>query len=814
MKILLLATAWALVSPIAAADLPVRNYRYAGPFVVKTPVMIDSLNLEGKRFDPEMLLNATLDLSLANNGKTVSAPLAPACDAPFALHLLQFDVQNTVYRKVGISVKGMKHYTLYVDGKESNGSDVALLPMTHCITIKYLSQRGQTDSLDVKLSGTDDALTLVSGKERLYTLLDVLNGKQYSATSISPTGRYLTTCYYDRDKSGTVNYLWRITDLRTGNIVKESDQSLSWMPHSDRYYTMQRTDNGRQLTVTDIVSGKETVLAKNIPEGTVTLSPNADYLVISTMEEGAKEDPDIYQIVEPDDRQPGWRNRSKLSLFDVKTGLLQPLTYGHHNVWLQDISEDGRYLLLMTSHSRLTKRPTTLSSLLRLDVKTLQADTLVADDGFLSEAFFSPDGKQIGIVGSPEAFNGIGKNVPEGMTPSNYDHQLFTLDVATRRVKALTKYFNPSVSSCSWSNADGQIYFTAMDKDYVHLFRANPSTGKIVQIPTAEEFVSGFHLSSRSPMAAWFGESASNSDRLYLLNMKTQKSSLIEDLSKQRLEGVTLGTCRPYDFVTSRGDTISARYYLPPHFDAKKKYPMIVYYYGGCWPTSRAFKNGYPANVYTAQDYVMLIINPSGAAGFGQAFSARHVNTAGRGVAEDIIDVTKGFLREHAYVDSKKVGCIGASYGGFMTQYLQTQTDIFAAAISHAGISDHTSYWGEGYWGYSYSETSMANSYPWADKELFVNQSPLFNVDKIHTPILFLHGNADTNVPIGESIQMFNALKLLGRETAFVVVDKENHIISDYHKRIKWQNTIFAWFAKYLKGDNTWWDALYPSKTL
>lgn len=122
-----------------------------------------------------------------------------------------------------------------------------------------------------------------------------------------------------------------------------------------------------------------------------------------------------------------------------------------------------------------------------------------------------------------------------------------------------------------------------------------------------------------------------------------------------------------------------------------------------------------------------------------------------------------------------------------MTQYLQTQTDIFAAAISHAGISDHTSYWGEGYWGYSYSEVSMANSYPWSNPDLFVKQSPLFNADKIHTPLLFLHGDADVNVPVGESIQMFTALKLLGRETAFVAVTGQDHHIVDYGKRIQWQ---------------------------
>ncbi|MDE6814079.1 MAG: prolyl oligopeptidase family serine peptidase, partial [Duncaniella sp.] len=215
-----------------------------------------------------------------------------------------------------------------------------------------------------------------------------------------------------------------------------------------------------------------------------------------------------------------------------------------------------------------------------------------------------------------------------------------------------------------------------------------------------------------------------------------------------------------------------------------------------------------------AHGYVVLVINPSGAAGFGQEFASRHVNTAGEGVAEDIIEGVKQFTAANPWVDASKIGCIGASYGGFMTQYLQTKTDLFAAAISHAGISDHTSYWGEGYWGYSYSEVSMADSYPWSHADLYVKQSPLYNADKIHTPLLFLHGDGDTNVPFGESIQMFTALKLLGRETACVAVKDANHQVTEFNKRKQWQDTIFAWFAKYLQDDSSWWESLYPEKTL
>ena len=86
--------------------------------------------------------------------------------------------------------------------------------------------------------------------------------------------------------------------------------------------------------------------------------------------------------------------------------------------------------------------------------------------------------------------------------------------------------------------------------------------------------------------------------------------------------------------------------------------------------------------------------------------------------------------------------------------------------------------------------------------------------EKINTPILFMHGTVDNNVPMGESIQMFNALKILGKETAFIMVDGENHYIADHHKRIRWHDSIMAWFQKWLQDDPTWWNDMYPEKNL
>jgi dipeptidyl aminopeptidase/acylaminoacyl peptidase len=171
-------------------------------------------------------------------------------------------------------------------------------------------------------------------------------------------------------------------------------------------------------------------------------------------------------------------------------------------------------------------------------------------------------------------------------------------------------------------------------------------------------------------------------------------------------------------------------------------------------------------------------------------------------------------LAAHPEADAENVGCIGASYGGFTTMLLQTRTKLFKTAISHAGISSITSYWGEGYWGYSYNAGAAKFSYPWNRKDIFVDNSPLYNADKFNNSILLLHGTADTNVPVGESLQYYAALKLLGKEVEMVLVDGEDHWVLDYEKRLKWHHTILSWFDMKLKSQPQQWNDLYPDKNL
>lgn len=837
----LLAAALMASISASAETIEVKTLKYTGPYAVAQPWMADSVNIKGEAFDLKQLLDSPLSFTLLNKGKEVSAAQLLA-DKQDALHLASFCVSNTQRTKATIAVEGLEQYRLFVDGEQVavNGdkAETILTPSQHTVVIKFLTRKNaSSDKKSIKLTVTAaNGAPLSVGDataKRAYNIYDVICAPNYPSVSISPNGKFIVVRKTWVDRKGNNHSISELRNSQTNRLMATFEESVKWMPSSNKLYFTQKAsdssiageekqDGTLQLITINPLTMEREVLASNLPEGWFQFTPDEKTLIYTLTTEGRKKDPQVYDVKEPEDRQPGWRERSNLAKYDLASGILQPLTFGYHNIYLMDISADSRYLLIGKGEEQLTKRPTTLTSFYRLDLGSMNAsaatapkvETLIEKGEFLNSAQFSPDGKSILVSASPEAFNGIGKNVEEGQTPSMIDTQLYLMTLSDKKVRTLTRDFNPNVLSTEWSKVDGNIYFTAEDKDCVHLFQLNPKSGKFTLLKTPEEYIKSFSLASSAAEMAFSGQSASNADRLYKMNTKALKSQLVDDLSARELKDVELGECKAWNYVNSRGDTLCCRYYLPPHFDAAKKYPMIVNYYGGCSPTSRMFQSRYPHHVYAAMGYVVLVVNPSGATGFGQKFSARHVDTAGEGVAEDIISSTQAFCDEHAFVNRKKIGCIGASYGGFMTQYLQTKTDLFAAAISHAGISDHTSYWGEGYWGYSYSEVSMANEYPWTNKHLFVDQSPLYNADKIHTPLLFVHGTADNNVPVGESIQLYTALKLLGRPTAMVLVDGQDHHIIDYEKRLKWQNTIFAWFAKWLQDDASWWTEMYGDEKM
>ncbi len=820
--------------------MPEKIYSF-NPIPVQKPVMLDSTNLDKSIFSDEKLLAYTVSFP---SQERFTTELARDTAGFFnlskpqqgeALQLLSFFVDSDRYGKGKLTVTSPNPLELWVenvkratktqvnDSLHQSGSVDANLngPANNMrIVIKMLtSAEYKIDpavKIELKADEKDSLLvyTFNNTDARRINIKDILEGKRVSDSSISPSGRFLLLNLRETLSGGSSRGYTEIYDTKQKRTIlsEPADRTqLSWMPQSDLLYYVADDNDGRTLYTLDPLTAETKIIAEGLPKENFHMAPDEQSIFFSSKESITISNPGgLKRLLGIDDRQPGYRDRYFLYRHFFDTGLTQQLTFGKQTASINDITDDMKKLLFSISEEYLLERPFRRSTLFMLDLETMALDTIWKNESYAYSAQFSPDGKQLLIHGAPEAFGGIGLNIKEGQIANSYDTQSFIMNLATRQVEAVTKNFDPTINAQQWNTMDGHIYYRVEEGDRANVYRYNPQRKKFDKLPLKEDLVRSFNIAKNAAWATYTGVSASNSNRSYLLNLKTMESTLISDPYAERLDKLQLGEVKEWDFTSSFGDVIEGRYYLPPNFDPQRKYPLIVYYYGGTSPTARTFESTYPLHVYAAQDYVVYTLQPSGTTGYGQEFSARHVNAWGDRTAEEIIEGTKAFIASHPFVDRTKIGNIGASYGGFMTQYLITQTDLFSASVSHAGISNIASYWGEGYWGYSYSAGASAGSYPWNNPDLYVRQSPLFSADKINTPLLLLHGTADTNVPIGESIQMYNALKLLGKEVEFIQVEGENHAIYDYDKRIAWNNAIYSWFAKWLKEDSRWWDSMFP----
>lgn len=755
----------------------------------------------------------------------------------FQLAYACFYLKNNEWTHLELKLKSGQMMEVFIDGEFVKGKynsekvgEEKELKLTkdleannHVIMVKMLYNSEANDSwtLSCEAIATNTENTVVlkpSINGSFFMDMDhLMNGVDIQKAKISPAGDYYFVNYKIQDgksESQSFTEVRRISDNQSVQVFYGNEISaLQWSPKGNKLSYITKMGKKTWIWESNLDEGKKYPLATNLSEvSSFQWSPNGEYLVLTTTEKPKKEEGGLKQLQGMPDHWPWYRMRSNIYLLDILSGIKTPLTHGYQSNQLQDISANGRYILFAQNMYDESERPYSKQVLMQYDRRYQKLDTIWNKFGG-GRATYSPDGSQLLITAGPAFFGDLGVNLTKSEIPNDYDNQAYIYTLKDKSVEAISRDFNPNILASNWNPSDpDHIYFNVSDRTYMNMYRYSILVKSYELIPLECDVINSSSLAKDKPSLLYYGSSISTPKQLFLYDIVSRKSILLEFPEKHFFEDIIFGNNEDWNFTNDAGVTIEGRIYYPPNFDQDKKYPLIVYYYGGTSPVERNFRGRYPKNLFAANGYIVYVLQPSGATGYGQDFSAMHVNNWGQTVADEIIKGSKEICRSHTFIDSTQVGCMGASYGGFMTMYLSTQTDFFAAHISHAGISSISSYWGEGYWGYLYSQVASANSFPWNNKEMYVEQSPLFHADKVESPILLLHGNSDTNVPPGESRQFYTALKLLKKDVELIEIDKQDHHIKDYSKRILWQKTILAYFDKNLKKQSDWWYQLYPKK--
>ena len=258
------------------------------------------------------------------------------------------------------------------------------------------------------------------------------------------------------------------------------------------------------------------------------------------------------------------------------------------------------------------------------------------------------------------------------------------------------------------------------------------------------------------------------------------------------------GDCRRtyFEFKSFDGTPIHGSLYLPPGATADKKCPLILDVHGG--PHSMWEKRFQPTHqMMVAHGYAVLALDPRGSSGYGQKFADGCVNDWGGGDYKDLMAGVDHVLAKYPQIDGGRMGVMGGSYGGYMTNWIITHTDRFKAAVSYAGLSNLVSFYATSL--YQDLIHVEFGGPPWEKHDILWEKSPLKHIKNAKTPTLIIHGEADNDVHITQSEELYTALKYCGVETVFVRYPRQGHGATEPRQQVDIFEREMEWFDRHLR---------------
>jgi dipeptidyl aminopeptidase/acylaminoacyl peptidase len=397
---------------------------------------------------------------------------------------------------------------------------------------------------------------------------------------------------------------------------------------------------------------------------------------------------------------------------------------------------------------------------------------------------FSPDGKTLAYL---------------AMARPKFEADKLSLivrDVASKKETNVTIKWDRSISNFEWSLDGKSIFATADDLGQHGLFKIAPdgtvtkilSNGNVI---AATETTSGFIFSHDSLVSA---------AELYTLPKDgSAKPVAITQVNAEAFKNFSIGETEQFSFEGANKETVYGYVVKPVGFDAKKKYPLAFLIHGG---PQGSFGNHWHyrwnPQVYAGAGYVAVMIDFHGSTGYGQAFTDSISGDWGGKPLEDLQKGLAAALSKYSFIDSKKRCALGASYGGYMINWIAGNwPDGFQCLVNHDGNLDEQ---------FAYFDTEELwfpewehGGTPWENKAGYMKHNPIDHISKWKTPMLVVHGGKDFRVVETQGMATFTTLQRKGIPSKFLYFPDENHWVLKPANSVKWHQTVIQWLNEWTK---------------
>ena len=310
-----------LVSCISSQATYVRTFRIAGPYSTILPIKTDTADVNNKKFvDNDILLENSVAPQLYKTGEETTDSILTAQENS-CIYLIGFQLENRLFAKVKIDVKLKGQHKVFINNSEGTSKD--LIPGRYDVVIKVLEEAQKSDTLSISVQSEQEKyLTINPTGKRIYTLEDYMHGERGGATSLSADGRFLMMNTSITRTDGKTENKKQIVELQTGNVTS-AENFKQWASRGSNYIrSTKSTDLSTLYEYVNPLNGQTTLLLRDYTNSTGNFIADETLMLVNKQTEGPKEDPQVHQILVPDDRQPGWRNRNNVQILDVKTDQL------------------------------------------------------------------------------------------------------------------------------------------------------------------------------------------------------------------------------------------------------------------------------------------------------------------------------------------------------------------------------------------------------------------------------------------------------------------------------------------------------------